>query len=85
MGDRPQLLGKEDIGRVRVLRLMRPNQHNALSQELAALLEAALLAADQDAKVGAIVLCAEGESFCTGGDLDEFGALSALDPGQLYT
>ena len=85
MGDRPQLLGKEDIGRVRVLRLMRPNQHNALSQELAALLEAALLAADQDAKVGAIVLCAEGESFCTGGDLDEFAALSALDPGQLYT
>lgn len=79
------VLGQEDVGRVRVLRLMRPQQRNALSGELAQALESALRAADRDPSVGAIVLCAEGKSFCAGADLREFAALSGRDPVELYT
>ena len=78
------MLAQEDVGRVRILRLMRPRQRNALSGELAQALEAALRQADRDPGVGAILLVGEGKSFCAGGDLVEFGALSALDPSQLY-
>lgn len=79
-----RVLGEETVGRVRVLRLQRPRQRNALSGELAEALEAALRTADRDPDVGAILLVGEGKSFSAGGDLGEFRALSGLGPAQLY-
>lgn len=55
---------------VATLTLARPERHNALSAEMIAeLTEAARLLAE-DASVRAVVLAAEGESFCAGGDLN---------------
>lgn len=45
--------------------------------------EAKVLGQEDIGRVG--VLCAEGQSFCADGDLEEFAALSALDLAQLYT
>jgi 2-(1,2-epoxy-1,2-dihydrophenyl)acetyl-CoA isomerase len=58
-----------DDGAVRWLRLNRPEARNAIDGELRDELEAALVEADVDAEVRAIVIAAEGRDFCTGGDL----------------
>jgi enoyl-CoA hydratase/carnithine racemase len=50
----------------------RPEKRNALNRELAQGLLDALLAADKDDGVGAIVLTGAGPAFCAGADLDEF-------------
>jgi enoyl-CoA hydratase/carnithine racemase len=61
----------EDQGAVRVLCLNRPSARNALSSELVTALHAALLAADEDASVHAIVLTGSDPAFCAGVDLKE--------------
>ena len=60
-------------GRLLRLTLNRPQKRNALDLELCHALVAALEAADRDPKVGAILLNANGPSFCAGMDLHEIG------------
>jgi len=58
-------------GRVRRLTLNRPEMRNALNLELCQALLAALKEADDDRKVGAILLEGAGKVFCSGMDLKE--------------
>lgn len=53
--------------------LARPERRNALSPGLVAALLQALQEACEDPRVGAVVLSAEGEHFCAGGDLGPGG------------
>ncbi|BDG59821.1 enoyl-CoA hydratase/isomerase family protein [Caldinitratiruptor microaerophilus] len=66
------------------LSLDRPERRNALGSELMSALEDALRDAARDPAVRAILLTGEGESFCAGGDLDEFRTYGSLDPTALY-
>jgi enoyl-CoA hydratase/carnithine racemase len=69
----------EDAGAVRVLKMNRPDKRNALNMALSEALLDALLAADADAAVRAIVLTGAGPAFCAGADLSEFAALTAAN------
>ncbi len=61
------------------LTLNRPKRLNALNSTMLAELRAALDSANQDEKIGAIVLRGAGSSFCSGDDLKEFDAQSASE------
>jgi hypothetical protein len=64
------------------LRLNRPEKRNAFSAEMRDALCEALALVVQDASVREVVLAGAGPSFCSGGDLDEFGTLS--DPSTAH-
>lgn len=55
------------------IRLARPENRNALSAAMRDALFEALLLAEVDPSVEAVVLAGDGPVFCSGGDLDEFG------------
>ena len=55
-------------GGVAVLTLAAPQRRNALTVEMAQELVAACAQLDGDAGVGAVVIAAEGPTFCAGGD-----------------
>jgi enoyl-CoA hydratase/carnithine racemase len=61
--------------------LSRPSVHNALNSQMRDELHAALMIAASDPSV-AVLLEGEGPSFCSGGDLQEFG--SRPDPGTAH-
>lgn len=67
----------EDQGAVRLLRMNRPEKHNALSTALTQALLDALHDADRSGAVRAIVLAGNGKSFCAGADTREFSGLTA--------
>ena len=69
----------EDDGHVRVLTLHRPEARNALSGELIGALHSALVAADDDPDVRAVVLTGTDPAFCAGVDLKE-----AARDGEAY-
>lgn len=71
-----ELVLTEDHGAVRVIRLNRPDKLNALNTALTQGVLDALLAADADDAVRAVVLAALGRGFCSGADLDEFKHLT---------
>ena len=54
---------------VATLWLARPDKHNALSQQMMEELTEAAASLGADPAVRAVVLAAEGASFCAGGDL----------------
>ena len=58
-----------NTGGVLRLTLNRPQQYNALSEEMLAALRTALAAAADDASVRVVVLAAAGRAFCAGHDL----------------
>jgi len=62
--------------------LNRPARHNALDTALRDALFEALMVACADASVRRVVLAGAGPSFCSGGDLDEFGTLP--DPATAH-
>jgi hypothetical protein len=64
------------------LTLNRPEKHNAFSAEMRDGLVEALHVAVSDASLAEIVLRGAGPSFCSGGDLDEFGTLP--DPASAH-
>lgn len=66
-----------------VVTLNRPRRHNAFSAEVRNGLLAALEVASVDASVEAVELRGNGPSFCSGGDLDEFGTASDLVAAHL--
>lgn len=59
---------RQDNG-IAILRLTRPDKHNALSGEMIDALQGAAAALGQDGAVRAVVLAGDGPSFCAGGDL----------------
>ncbi|OSC41980.1 enoyl-CoA hydratase/isomerase family protein [Mycobacterium decipiens] len=60
----------------------RPQRHNAFSTDTRAALLEALTVARLDGSVVGIVLSGNGPSFCSGGDLAEFGAFA--DPASAH-
>ena len=62
--------------------LSRPDKHNAFSRSMRDGLCEALQLALADPSLSEVVLRGEGPSFCSGGDLDEFGSLP--DPAQAH-
>jgi len=60
----------------------RPQRHNAFSTDARAALLEALVVAQLDSSVDEIVLTGTGPSFCSGGDLAEFGTFS--DPASAH-
>jgi len=62
--------------------LARPEKRNAFSAEMRDALCEALAVAVLDPSVSEVVLRGEGSAFCSGGDLDEFGALP--DPATAH-
>jgi enoyl-CoA hydratase/carnithine racemase len=69
-----KLVLRSDEGGVSCLTLNRPAARNALSTDLMAALEEALLAAQADASVRVVVLAGAGPAFCAGHDLREMRA-----------
>ena len=70
------ILLTENEGAIRILRLNRPDKLNALNTALTEALHDALVAADEDTSVRAIVLAGNGRGFCAGADLSEFKVLT---------
>jgi enoyl-CoA hydratase/carnithine racemase len=60
----------------------RPQRHNAFSTDVRAALLEALAVAQLDPSVDEVVLSGNGPSFCSGGDLAEFGTFS--DPASAH-
>ena len=68
------VLLQEDRGNTRILTLNRPQNRNALSDELIDLLHRAILDAGKDSAVRAVIIAANGPAFCAGHDLREVRA-----------
>ena len=64
------------------IRFNRPQRHNAFSTDARAALLEALAVAQLDPSVSGIVLSGNGPSFCSGGDLAEFGTFA--DPASAH-
>ena len=62
------------------IRFNRPARHNAFSNDARAALLDALDVARYDTSVEEVILSGNGPSFCSGGDLAEFGSFT--DPGE---
>lgn len=77
----PACLLTRDGARLEI-RLNRPDRHNAFSRALRDGLCEALGVALADDSIERVVLKGEGESFCSGGDLDEFGSFP--DPAAAH-
>ena len=63
--------------------LNRPHRHNAFSRSMRDALSEVLAMAVVDGSIARIELSGNGPSFCSGGDLGEFG--SFLDPASAHT
>jgi enoyl-CoA hydratase/carnithine racemase len=72
---------QRDGGTLRI-RFNRPQRHNAFSTDARAALLEALIVARLDPSVTGIVLSGNGPSFCSGGDLAEFGTFA--DPASAH-
>ena len=69
----------EDEGQVRVVTIDRPEVRNAVDRPTAAALDDAMVTADADPEVHAIVLTGAGGTFCAGADLH---AVGGADPDR---
>lgn len=65
------------------LRLHQPHRHNAFSTAMRAALLDGLSVAVLDDSVEEVVLCGAGPSFCSGGDLGEFGGFTDVASAHL--
>jgi len=74
----PPLL-RASAGGVLRLTLNRPQQYNALSEEMLAALRTALASAADDPEVRVVVLAAAGKAFCAGHDLRQIQQNPRLD------
>lgn len=75
------VLAQRDSDTLRI-RFNRPHRHNAFSTGARAALLEALTVAQLDPSVTAIALSGNGPSFCSGGDLAEFGTFA--DPASAH-
>jgi enoyl-CoA hydratase/carnithine racemase len=78
----PDPVVAERAGNTLLVRFNRPERHNAFSTDARAALLEALDVARLDASVDEVVLTGNGPSFCSGGDLAEFGSFS--DPASAH-
>lgn len=76
MTDPTSVLLIENRDAVCIITMNRPDKLNALNTELTQAIHDALLAADHDADIRAIVLAGSGRAFCAGADLSEFDMLT---------
>ena len=76
----PVVVSRDD-NELRIV-LNRPDVHNALNRAMRDGLVESLLLAASDASVEQVVLAGAGRSFCSGGDLTEFG--TSPDPGTAH-
>lgn len=67
----------EQLGRIVLLTLNRPDSRNALSEDLVEELVAGLLHADADPMISCIILRGAGKGFSSGGNLSELRELTA--------
>lgn len=74
--DFPDPVLTERDGATLRIRFNRPQRHNAFSTDVRALLLEALTVAQLDDTVTEVVLGGNGPSFCSGGDLGEFGTFA---------
>jgi enoyl-CoA hydratase/carnithine racemase len=68
------LYDKDASGSIAIVTLNRPQSHNAYNVAMRDALFAALSAIADDPEVRVVILRGAGPSFCTGGDLREFGS-----------
>jgi enoyl-CoA hydratase/carnithine racemase len=80
--DEHDVVGVARTGDELVVTLRRPGVHNAFSRQLRDGLSDALSLAMADRSIERVVLGGEGRSFCSGGDLDEFGTF--VDPASAH-
>lgn len=78
------MLQKEQHGRVLQIVLDRAQKRNALDRDLCRAILEAVESAARDPGVGAILLTANGKSFCAGMDLDEAAAGSTPETNILH-
>jgi len=71
-------------GRVLRVTLDRPEKRNALNRELCAAILDAVEGAVRDPSVGAVLLAANGKSFCAGMDLDEAARGATAETNSLH-
>ena len=70
----------EKKGAVGLITLNRPERKNAITQQLLTELFDCVEKADADGEVGALVLCGQGSSFCSGIDLDCLATDNLVNP-----
>lgn len=70
----PGLPSVERVGEIAVIRLNRPEQHNRLEPDDIAALNRLFATIDADRTIRAVVLTAQGRSFCSGYDIGAFSA-----------
>jgi enoyl-CoA hydratase/carnithine racemase len=75
----PYVLNERDARGVITLTLNRPQQFNALSEEMMAALQAELDAVARDDAARAVVIAARGKAFCPGHDLKQMRANPSVD------
>jgi enoyl-CoA hydratase/carnithine racemase len=80
--EEPDPVQAERVGDVLYVRFNRPKRHNAFSTPARAALLEALEIARVDPSVTEMVLTGNGPSFCSGGDLAEFGSFA--DPATAH-
>ncbi|MEE6135781.1 enoyl-CoA hydratase/isomerase family protein [Mycobacterium sp. 050128] len=82
MPEIPDPVRAERDGDTLLITFNRPSRHNAFSTDARAALLEALTVAQLDPSVTGIVLSGNGPSFCSGGDLAEFGTFA--DPASAH-
>lgn len=80
--DIPDPVQADRVGDTLYVRFNRPRRHNAFSTDARAALLEALEVARLDPSVTEVVLSGNGPSFCSGGDLAEFGSFE--DPASAH-
>ena len=80
--DLPDPVQADRVGDRLHIRFNRPQRHNAFSTDMRAALLEALEVARLDPSITAVVLTGNGPSFCSGGDLAEFGTFA--DPASAH-
>ncbi len=73
------LLLQQDTAGARIITLNRPQQRNALSDELIANLHRAIVDADKDPAVRVLIIAGNGPGFCAGHDLHEVRDKNGID------
>jgi enoyl-CoA hydratase/carnithine racemase len=82
MPDIPDPVRAHRDGNTLSIAFNRPQRHNAFSTDARAGLLEALAVAQLDSSIDEVVLTGNGPSFCSGGDLDEFGTFT--DPAGAH-
>lgn len=72
-----QVVRREDVGAVAVLRIHRPEAHNALNRKVFGELAAAVESCQEDESVRTVILTGSDRVFCAGADITAFDALRA--------